>query len=1031
MSEVEKFITDLNDLVTSVKEQKQENEELKTSLNEQLREYGKRIAELESGLCQIHDSSNLETIKEIVNSLIKDEIAKRNLVNTDVHEFFYNRVEELGIRPDFLRDKLKDGNTFVVGRIVLESVLCQKFEASLPITLYTCDDNVIAGFSPEYHCPQETGELCYNFSHNGVSYFRIYRHKNMIEMLESVDNDLDFCRNYFDGKNFIVRDTKSVVNKCHTACQEGMFNAFKPYEQFGFRFRFPEKPKEKKIRKMTIMGIGSKPITHNTVSQPISEIPEDSSIGDFFYQRVRELGIDEFLLRYILQDGYTFVVGRIVLESIFCQKFDATLPIVLFTCKGDDILPQLKKKYFFTCVHGENGAWYAFFKSGDKPIFKVYCFRDVAEMHNAVDHPTKLQFTRNFFDGKHFVMKDYDAVIGMHHTDYYYEDNNSQCHDDYTTYYKKFGFTFHIEQKPKVEMVKKQTILCASAKPLQPRIPESVTSFSEVETKSECMPSSSEVGTSTSMPSSSNAEGNCQEFFYKRLEELGVDSNRLRAYLNNGAGNTYVTGLIVLEAIYGKRLGANLPIDVYTTDENVFGELLRIFPGFNNILQVTLVDNLKVLREKIEERYKLSFCRNHFNGGWFTMYDCNAVAKKRHTVSKQEYDKEFENFGYYMQYGFTLHINDGYQPSFMLGTKPAGSPHIPFGASEFSAASLRGVKYDTPLNKVDYERKTVGNRFDDLCKTHGILNLVKKVTELHKNTSHKLLFFGNVVHEAVVGEKGTDNPFTLILSTMPHESISKLVEEEGFKFNSHGGLCARGNSDMRIYIDTQKMTTYESIRKERHISNSRCEYDGEKFYIADFSNFITGFVKKFPGIETNDVCVDDKNIVTFSSRDFPLTYKPATMKDYIERHIQSLGEDADTITELMGLPDTVMVGHPVLSAFRGDSRRYEDTHLICYDFFTVFMIMGRRGYSPPNFVDLTVKPYQYKRAYFKCLNGKGTISIRIPENNNKEFTAAYTLITAMGGLNYDKEKFTKYRVCLDKERTVTKEEFDCASLPIQ
>ena len=212
MSAVEKFIADLGDLVTSVKEQKQENEEL----NSKLREYGKRIHELESGLCQIHDSSDLERIRTIVSSLIKDELAKRKLVNSDVHEFFCKRVEELGIHSDFLRDKLKEGNTFVVGRIVLEAVLCQRLEASLPITLYTCDKNVIASFDSEYECPQFEGG-CYNFSHQGVTYIRIFHHKDVDEMIESVDNDLTFCQNYFDGKNFIVRDTKSVVKKRHIA----------------------------------------------------------------------------------------------------------------------------------------------------------------------------------------------------------------------------------------------------------------------------------------------------------------------------------------------------------------------------------------------------------------------------------------------------------------------------------------------------------------------------------------------------------------------------------------------------------------------------------------------------------------------------------------------------------------------------------------------------------------------------------------------------------------------------------------------
>ena len=653
MSEVEKFIADLGDLVTSVKEQKQEI----SSLNENLREYGKRIHELESGLCQIHDSSDLERIRTIVSSLIKDELAKRNLVNSDVHEFFYKRVEELGIRPDFLRDKLKEGNTFVVGRIVLEAVLCQRLESTLPITLYTCDDDVIAGFDSEYQCPQVEGK-CYNFSHQGVTYFRIFHHKDVDEMFESVDNDLTFCQNYFDGKNFIVRDTESVVKKrhiAHTLNREGMFDAFKPYWQFGFSFRFPKKSEDREVRKMTIMGIGSKPITRHEAciaSSPISqsevcttssssELNAYSSIGDFFYRRVVEFGVDEHLLRDILQDGYTFVVGRIILEAVLCQKFDATLPIVLFTCKGHIVLPKLKNLFSFACDQDENGVSYTVFKNGDKQIFKVFCFSNIKDIHNAVEQPSALKFSRNFFNGKHFVIKDYKAVVRMRHTDYYCEDNRASAHDDFVKFYKKFGFTFHIEEKPEVEKVAKQTILCATAKPLQPK---------------------------------------------------------------------------------------------------------------------------------------------------------------------------------------------------------------------------------------------------------------------------------------------------------PHETSHDIV-------------------------------------------------------------------------------------------------KPVTMADFINRHIQSLDKDAETISELMDLPGTVMIGDPVERAFRGNAQPHEHTYLICYNLPVVCMIMGRRGYESPELSDLVANKHrlasqhQYARAIFKCLNGKGTISIRVPKNDDKEFTEVYTTYTAIGGLNYDGKKFTKYRLISYGERTVTKEEFDSMTPP--
>jgi hypothetical protein len=389
MSAVEKFITDLNDLVTSVKEQKQENEELKakmldvTSLNEQLREYGKRIHELESGLCQIHDSSDLEKIKEITNSLIKDEIAKRNLVNSDVHEFFYKRVEELGIRPDFLRDKLKDSNTFVVGRIVLESVLCQRLESSLPITLYTCDDNVIAGFDSDYQCPQVTTKRCYNFSHQGVKYFRIYRLKDVDEMIESVDNDLTFCQNYFDGKNFIVRDTESVVKKRHIAHsgirQGGMLDVFKPYYQLGFTFRFPKASKDRKARKMTIMGIGSKPITFKPVT-----------MADFINRHIQSLGKDAETITELMGLPDTVMVGDSVQGAFLGNPFSYehahlicyNLPIVftIMERRGYEspklldltVGQQHYTRADFGCLNGKGTISIRISKNDDKEFTKVY-----------------------------------------------------------------------------------------------------------------------------------------------------------------------------------------------------------------------------------------------------------------------------------------------------------------------------------------------------------------------------------------------------------------------------------------------------------------------------------------------------------------------------------------------------------------------------------------------------------------------------------------------------------------------------------
>lgn len=1026
MSAFEKFVDDLSAVINTAKTQKEENEMLHDQLNkyeeriqglnDQLREYGKRIAELESR--QVESSE----LKDMVTKLVQEEIEKRktndceriaelkamacnfDVARSETHDFFYRRLRALGVDIQDLREVLGN-DTFVVGRIVLESVLCQNLGSTLPIKILTRDIRKFERFNDTYSC-LDGAHNKFTFHKNRKCIFKVRHFKNTDDLeaaLEQSDS-LDFCRNFFNGNYFVIRDYEAVLGKRHIE-YDGMVPGkrsvdFCSYQEFGFKFLNEKKPVVKKVRQQKILSYGEPKI-----------VEQKESLEKFFYGRIEELGLNAERLRNILKEGNTFVTGLIVLESIYGRCFNSSLPIDIFTTDQEVVNMLYGSSYYRTTL-----------------------INNIGDITGIVQQEA-LSFCRNYFNGTCFVMADYDAIMSKRHIIYPKQIVHSKS--NFFESYKCFGFDSVILESNPENQKPKPCIRQASAPHIIPNEP----CIASKNPKCATSPSESlRKGVKCENPIDKSKKPKCatspslrkgvkcvnpinkvsaelirmKDTFNALCAEYGVLSlvKSIIAKHAPTSHNVAFSGNIVSASIIGNAISGGALTITTTMGYDAMYEILR-----NNGLyfvetlgetgcQASTWSNASVTRVSGATVYLLVTKHADFHGV------CRSVREQRglhcefngETFFISDYDKFILK---YTQANPNMETRDVYVDCYNVASFPnyaspltfklansvisetnaSCSSAIPNEACSSSMTRRTGLKSENRSHAVDIKSQTMIDKFWELCKQAEIDTLMRSIIDKHKETScSRFTISGNLVLAAIFNTNPVCASFT-ITTNIPN-AVREIVLSDEKRVISGSGT---GTYDYATYRHTETNHTIEIIRvfcdfdEKRTIvrvkANDHCEFDGEKFYIHYYDNFMSKFSLANPGIETRDVLVDGNNVATFSGDcDTLAIYKLATMKDYFDKFLNQFCKEGDTIRELLKLPKSVIMGSQVRDAIKGKVSDNSQIHLICFDFIQVLTIMNRCGYGMPGMCELVVRGMPYVATSFKCLSGLGTIHIRIPKD---------------------------------------------------
>ena len=449
----------------------------------------------------------------------------------------------------------------------------------------------------------------------------------------------------------------------------------------------------------------------------------------------------------------------------------------------------------------------------------------------------------------------------------------------------------------------------------------------------------------------------------------------------------------------------------------------------------------------------LSFCRNYFDGVNFVMFDDESVYSKRHTAYANEivYTK-FNSFEAYKKFGFGIVIRNTVPDKSKQGIcwRSAQASHgIPRTESSVVCSSeiptpkkphRKGIRCNTPLNKISFERKTMKDSFRELCKEFSMDGLIQNLVEEHHFNNVHLCFTGDIVGASICGIEVSPVASLTIVSAGP-ELASRCIVDAGFKFGAQirdGCMIVGGvyNNFEAVYCPYIRLMYATSDNFER-VRNSdisfrnteffgRCTYDGKVFTVLNYDDFIETFATTYPCLETRDVYVDYKGFALFGNS-APLTFKAATMMDYFNKTLEGFGEHADVIHELLELPNAVIVGRMVANVMKGKfDLDYVPLNMVCFDILQVLGIMNKHKYVFPGAHERYVNDMSFLVFSFKCPSGKDSIHIRIP-NLVGEHTSFVE--------NFLKENYVPERRCtFDGQKFTTygetKKEYPIDSLPI-
>jgi hypothetical protein len=726
-----------------------------------------------------------------------------------------------------------------------------------------------------------------------------------------------------------------------------------------------------------------------------------SETHDFFYRKLQSLGVDIQDLRKVL--GYdTFVVGCIVLESVLCQNLESALPIKIFTSDRSKF-GILLDDY---CCRDDAPHKFTLRKNGIC-VFKVYHFEKLDDVHAALEMPTSLDFCRNFFNGGDFVMKDYEAVLEKRHVQY-----DKIVHPGWIckfASYQKFGFKFTNEKKPAVEKVRQQKILGYG----DPRVKAHVSTSSASSVTSPAESLRKGVKCENPVNKVSAERVRMRDNFNALCEEYGILQlvNSVIFGHSNTSHRLAFSGNIVSASVIGNTIcGGGLSITT-TMKYNVMYEILRnsglyfvetlgeadcqaatwsnasttrVSGATVTVLAAEHADFAKVQRSVRNQRGM----RCEYNGETFSIMDYD-----KFIYDFTRANPNMETRDVFVDYNNVASFSRNSTPlTFKLASETTSPPQVETPAS--SAMYLRkGIKSENRSHEVEFEpRNTMIGRFWELCKKAKIDTLVNQIIDLHKTTQGaRFTISGRLVLAAIFNI----NPVHLTISITSNipDAVRPIILADGKRVITGSGLLP-GIDGLRhtIFLQTETSQTLfligfvngdfdwvrNSVRSEQ---SDNCEFDGEKFFIADYDNFMPKFAFANPGIETRDVYVDEKNVAWFAGDcDTLAVYKFATMKDYFDKFLDQFGKDADAIRELIALPKAVVIGSQVRDAIKGKIGESLHVHLICFDFLQVLNIMNRRGYAIPKICELSVHGMKYFATNFTCLSGTGDIHIRIPNN---------------------------------------------------
>jgi hypothetical protein len=283
--------------------------------------------------------------------------------------------------------------------------------------------------------------------------------------------------------------------------------------------------------------------------------------------------------------------------------------------------------------------------------------------------------------------------------------------------------------------------------------------------------------------------------------------------------------------------------------------------------------------------------------------------------------------------------------------------------------------------------------FLEMCKEFSMDGLVQTLIEEHHVGGVPLCFTGDIVGASICGIDVSPIASITIVSA-DADAASRCIVDAGFKYGAQirdgcmivGGVYNNFEAKYCPYIRLMYATS-ENFERVRNSDISfkgteffgRCTYDGKLFKVVDYDNFIEAFATNYPCLETCSVYVN-KGVALFGNIK-PLTFKAATMADCLNKSLENFGEDAKVIHELLKLPNSVIMGGIVRDAINGKLEiGHVSLNMVCFDILQVLGIMNTHKYGFPDAHERYVNDMSFLVFSFKCLSGKGSIHIRIPNN---------------------------------------------------
>ena len=232
--QLEEFVTHLTKVLDETKNDKAEISRLQKEndeLNEKLRTLGKRLAELESDLKE-YSNEDVTHLKSTIDNLISGAIQERASVPGEATpmscgDFFYKRAKELGVNLAKFYEIMERDDVYVVGDIVLESLLGENLGSTLPIHIYVKNSDAMKVVHDQNH------QIGNDFAFLPF----LYGPKNDVyQYVREIDRS--FSRNFVDGKNCYVHDLESGRLRTHQCKRKNIpsmtMKSGKSYQDFGF-----------------------------------------------------------------------------------------------------------------------------------------------------------------------------------------------------------------------------------------------------------------------------------------------------------------------------------------------------------------------------------------------------------------------------------------------------------------------------------------------------------------------------------------------------------------------------------------------------------------------------------------------------------------------------------------------------------------------------------------------------------------------------------------------------------------------------